>query len=407
MTGRIIVFILFFAFFYDLKISEPILTVRFFMGAIGFVLFLIEMMANRVTFKKRYLSIIFVYSLLLLWNYFTCIINNSNEFQSLYELKFLLIIFFAAFFLVKVSSRYITSVSQLFDIIILLALVQCSIAVVSQFSDSVHAFVLANANALEEFLEHEQETRLIGIGSAVFFGVLPTSSLASLACVYQFFHSPMKRKTIYAILFIIISFITFLMARTSLFALISAIVLYIYYSRESGRSIRKSKKINISLLIVLPIVVFIIFRLVETYMSEQMFEWAFNSFSRDSQNSTVREIYDWYAFTTIDTETFWIGDARLTDNDGYYMGLDAGYLRAIFYFGLIGLLLYFFYQYYIARIIFKATNNKDLWLFVLAYFLFYFFIMIKGYTSIAKELLFLLVMIDYGKLKINENRVLS
>lgn len=133
-----------------------------------------------------------------------------------------------------------------------------------------------------------------------------------------------------------------------------------------------------------------------------MYEWAFNSFSRNSQNTTVQEMYEWYTLTHFETKTLWIGDGRMTTDGGsYYMGIDAGYIRTIFNVGIIGLLLYFYYQYYIAKTIYKTTNNRDLWYFVLAYFLFYFFIMMKGYNSISKELLFLLVMIDYGHLKID------
>ena len=392
MVERILLFVLFFLFFYDIKISEPFLTVRFFMGLIGSIVFIIEMLKNKVSVKRRYISILVVYVLLLIWNFVTCYINNSSEFQYMYELKFLIIIFFASYFLVKISRRFITSVSQLFDVIILMALVQCAIAVLASVSDGIHQFVMANANAIEQFLEREQGTRLIGVGSAVFFGVLPTSSLAILSSIYQYFFSDRRNKVFYVISFVFIFFITFLMARTIVFVSIPAVMLYFIYSKEK---VDKSNKV---LLILLPIVLLLLYRYASSFMSAEMYEWAFNSFSRNSENTTVREIYEWYAFTHFDTKTLLIGDARMTDGEDYYMGIDAGYIRAVFNVGIIGLFLYFYFQYYIVKTIYKATRNKELWFFVIGYFIFYYFIMFKGYTSISKELLFLLVMIDYGRL---------
>lgn len=392
MVERILLFVLFFLFFYDIKISEPFLTVRFFMGLIGSIVFIIEMLKNKVSVKRRYISILVVYVLLLIWNFVTCYINNSSEFQYMYELKFLIIIFFASYFLVKISRRFITSVSQLFDVIILMALVQCAIAVLASVSDGIHQFVMANANAIEQFLEREQGTRLIGVGSAVFFGVLPTSSLAILSSIYQYFFSDRRNKVFYVISFVFIFFITFLMARTIVFVSIPAVMLYFIYSKEKGD---KSNKV---LLILLPIVLLLLYRYASSFMSAEMYEWAFNSFSRNSENTTVREIYEWYAFTHFDTKTLLIGDARMTDGEDYYMGIDAGYIRAVFNVGIIGLFLYFYFQYYIVKTIYKATRNKELWFFVIGYFIFYYFIMFKGYSSISKELLFLLVMIDYGRL---------
>lgn len=392
MVERILLFVLFFLFFYDIKISEPFLTVRFFMGLIGSIVFIIEMLKNKVSVKRRYISILVVYVLLLIWNFVTCYINNSSEFQYMYELKFLIIIFFASYFLVKISRRFITSVSQLFNVIILMALVQCAIAVLASVSDGIHQFVMANANAIEQFLEREQGTRLIGVGSAVFFGVLPTSSLAILSSIYQYFFSDRRNKVFYVISFVFIFFITFLMARTIVFVSIPAVMLYFIYSKEKGD---KSNKV---LLILLPIVLLLLYRYASSFMSAEMYEWAFNSFSRNSENTTVREIYEWYAFTHFDTKTLLIGDARMTDGEDYYMGIDAGYIRAVFNVGIIGLFLYFYFQYYIVKTIYKATRNKELWFFVIGYFIFYYFIMFKGYSSISKELLFLLVMIDYGRL---------
>ena len=401
MVERIILYLLFFLFFYDMKISEPFLTVRFFMGMIGGVLFVIEMLKNKVAINKWYISIFMVFSLLLIWNYITCSYNSSNEYQYMYELKFLIIIFFASFFLVRISRNSITTISSLFDLIVLMALGQCCIAILASVSESVQQFVMAHSNALEQFLEREQGTRLIGIGSAVFFGVLPTSSLAILCCIYQYFHSLRRNKTIYALGFFFISFITFLMARTSIFVMLSAAFLYFKYSKEQG------KMSNKTLLLLLPIILLLLFRFAGSFMSAEMYEWAFRSFSRDSENTTVREIYEWYAFTHFDTNTLLIGDARMTDGEGYYMGIDAGYIRAVFNVGIIGLILYFYFQYFEVKTIYKVTKNKDLWYFALAYFIFYFFIMLKGYSSISKELLFLLVMIDYGHLKFNDIKLVK
>lgn len=65
---------------------------------------------------------------------------------------------------------------------------------------------------------------------------------------------------------------------------------------------------------------------------------------RFSTSSTTR-LFDEMYFNIEEAKTFLIGDAIYTNEDGsYYMHTDAGYMRNILYFGLIGIIILFFYQ---------------------------------------------------------------
>ena len=90
--------------------------------------------------------------------------------------------------------------------------------------------------------------------------------------------------------------------------------------------------------------------------------------------------------------TWIIGDAKYVDeNGGYYMHVDVGYLRILFYGGLIGLFLYLLYIYNLARYTYiQSGKNNEVKLFLTIYFILVLMWMWKGhYDTNCLLLLFL------------------
>ena len=92
-------------------------------------------------------------------------------------------------------------------------------------------------------------------------------------------------------------------------------------------------------------------------------------------------------------KTYIIGDGYYTDPivpSEYYKGTDIGYLRLIYYFGMVGLAIYFVIQTYVIKEAYKYSSKYKM-LFILL--IFYLVILnVKGFT----DLLFLIVLFCFN-----------
>ena len=81
---------------------------------------------------------------------------------------------------------------------------------------------------------------------------------------------------------------------------------------------------------------------------EQGFELVLNAQdSGEMSSASTNRLGEMYESYPTRIETYILGDGYYTDpNDGkYYMHIDIGYFRLIYYFGLLGLFFYLSYQY--------------------------------------------------------------
>ena len=84
-----------------------------------------------------------------------------------------------------------------------------------------------------------------------------------------------------------------------------------------------------------------------------------------------------------DGKTWIIGDAQYEDErGGYYMHTDVGYLRVLFYGGLIGLFLYLLYIYKVTHLVFiRSGKDSQIKLFLTVYYLLVLIWMWKGHCD--------------------------
>jgi hypothetical protein len=87
-------------------------------------------------------------------------------------------------------------------------------------------------------------------------------------------------------------------------------------------------------------------------------------------------------------KTYLIGDGRYYNNpgdpsSGYYMATDVGFLRLIYYFGAIGLLVYFLFQFAVLYRAFLFNKHVPHFAaFVVLAFLYCVILNLKGFTDI-------------------------
>lgn len=194
--------------------------------------------------------------------------------------------------------------------------------------------------------------RFHGIGTAMYYGVLPSAMLGLMATMYLLVNSnTFKTKISYIFIWCIIFAVSFLTARFTIFIGALSIVYYLY---ASGR---RSLAQNIVLLALMGLFFFCAYKILLDNATKRLLEWAFGEFSGD-KGGTASVLYDLWLNTRFTLKTLLIGDAKYNIADGvYYMNTDIGIFRQIYYGGLIGLFLDLKVHYKIFRV--GVANEKD------------------------------------------------
>jgi len=128
------------------------------------------------------------------------------------------------------------------------------------------------------------------------------------------------------------------------------------------------------------------------------FEMFINYFEKGELSAkSTDQLFDMYDIYPDNAKTWIIGNGYWTDpiyQDHYYMDTDVGYARMIFYFGIIGLFIYFSYQVAVARSANLATGGKYKPFFVTLIALLL-ILNLKGFTDMSQTLsLFLFISPD-------------
>ena len=239
--------------------------------------------------------------------------------------------------------------------IIGVCLVQCILAQVIDASPSFKSFVDSYVNQGQAFLT--DVNRLYGIGANLdVAGSRFAVALILIACLLISNYSMSSQATwIYVLSYILIAVLGSIIARTTYVGAVVGVIYMVLSSKPSNWGVSK-RGVNIFwtvcilLVIAVPIFTYLynaspqvhkmlrfafegFFNLVETG------EWSISSNEALKTMVVFPEttktwiIGDGYFNNPINTDPYFLGEAT----GGYYMGTDVGYLRFIFYFGLIGL----------------------------------------------------------------------
>lgn len=216
-------------------------------------------------------------------------------------------------------------------------------------------------------MERTEGTRLIGIGANFFAAAVINGTLLILLAAYivSYNHST-KHMVVLIVSYALITVLGMMMARTTLFgALLGFVIILI----NIISSTRKFFKITGSLLIIL-ILSFIMLDTFGMYSSDKMdtlTSFGFEMFENKQQNggkfetSSMHSLYRMWNTIPSDIKTWIIGDGLWEDHGFYYKNVDLGYLRNLWYFGLLG--SFFIYRFYYKTIktifIEKAIFNSN------------------------------------------------
>lgn len=137
--------------------------------------------------------------------------------------------------------------------------------------------------------------------------------------------------------------------------------------------------------------------------NEQAFNWAFEIFINFSNNGTLEsdstnQLQEMYVLPD-NIKTWLIGDGRISNGGlGFYMDTDVGYIRSLFYWGLIGSIIYYYVQYKYYSIVRGLIHNIYIRKYLFMIVLWFYIYNLKDFWRIDQFLvLFLFVALDISK----------
>lgn len=293
---------------------------------------------------------------LAIWMGFSILINTPSQIWFLQFAVLQIIYAIGAAFIVDISNS--KTVLAFLWIIFLYVIIQNLTAFLGLQLPAISNFIhLIEKDTFFENREYALGYRALGFGEHVFFtgGVWSALGMLVVTCLY-------KIKSIniweYVLSFSVIFITGLFVARTSMTGVISILLLFFPLKK------RIRKLLQYSFFAILTLV--IIFQLQKqlsnsNYNTEYAFE-IIDNFTKSGElgtQSSDKTIAMWNTLPN-NLSTWIAGDAMYTEeiSGGYYKHVDVGYLRIIFYGGLIGLLLYIGYTIKLLHM-FYVENNKN------------------------------------------------
>lgn len=362
MFKKLILFLLLFTLIYKPEFIVIPHSVNMFFGLLGMVVYYTNRSrANMITtaagLSLRYIIRCFIPFVVV--SLISILVNFSFD---LYypRLAVSLVLSFFSYYLVAVLFYKIygeMTIQKVSDYFIIAECLFLFIGLVSFFSPDI--FNLLNSiqrlgDIGENAIERTEGTRLISIG-AQFFTAAMINGFVLIIIGLHFLYDKLslKKRIIYLIAFIYIFVIGLMMGRTTLIGGACGLLL-IAYSLVKGRV--SFIKLIFAFAVTAGVAVFVVSKVMSsskydfTLLSEFGFEMFINYLNGDGfdahSNNAMRDMYD-----TIpsDLKTWIIGDAKWSEGDHYYKRVDTGYLRGLWYFGIVGLITLFIYYYKIIR----------------------------------------------------------
>jgi hypothetical protein len=210
--------------------------------------------------------------------------------------------------------------------------------------------------------------RLYGIGAGLdVAGSRFAAVLVMIAVMAQNLSKTRYEKYIwlYLIAFILISVVGNMIARTTTVGILVAVAYWFYSlvkNDESRGKLRLWKYLILILVIFIPVIIYLYsvdynFQNNIRFAFEGFFSMAEKGYWETNSNNILKNmivfpdnfktwvIGDGYIENPTGRDPYYVGPAY----GGYYMGTDIGYLRFIFYFGMIGLSMFILYFYKVAK----------------------------------------------------------
>lgn len=305
--------------------------------------------------------------ILIFISFITSVVNATDDYSILttHVNNLATIVFsivFIAYF-ITMKNRYELSIFKFLSIVFF---IQCFFVLLMllfpSVSDSIQSIIKTDSQIAR--MESYNGIRGLGLTGFVAFGFSVTMGVLYPIFAYWIKYEAKLNDVTKIILLLTAAICSLSAGRTSILGIFIAVLIIFFPIRFNIYGMLKAIKIIIMLGVIVLISVFFIFnnpdlKQIAIYYSRYVFQSIWNyleygSFSIQSLNH-------------LDTMYFYpeninwlIGTGHYTNADGtYYMHTDAGYMRFLLYFGLLGsLITYFFFSYLSMSVIYREESRR-------------------------------------------------
>lgn len=348
----------------------PGINTKMAMAVVGILVSIYRLTMNRGTaIPKNVFMVSLLAGMVSLAGIFAVIYNNTMDYAYASYLVSMWVWLSAALVLCtlieKVHNRL--SVPLVCHYLIAVSVVQCLLALWIDFDPAIKNLVDTYISQDQDFLN--EVNRLYGIGA--WLDVAGTRFSACLIMIAYLVNQAKDRLTdkqiwLYFIAYAIIAVVGNMVARTTSVGIALTIFYYVlvakpWQSTIEFRSWKLWKYVGLALVVFVPMV-YVLYTHNDQF--HKLFRFAFEAFFNyiergEFETSSTDRLQTMYVFPE-SLKTWLIGDGYFSNPygdpnfigkyiGGYYMGTDVGYLRFIFYSGLMGLLAFSVFMIYSAQ----------------------------------------------------------
>lgn len=406
MMARLLFSIILFFYLYAFSLAVlPILSTRIILGLIGFIYIVFNLYQNlsqgKLLINRRVLYVSLALILIFSVSFFSIIYNKTNDYEFIKFSLSMFIGFLSATSIYKIAGYLGIRKDEytLITCLIIAILLQCSISLAMYFSpyisDTINSVIhMSELSIIKQ--EALQGLRIIGFSRSYFSaGIYCGMGLLLIAYLIRYYTQDRKQILLLVISYIFIFIVGMMMARTTLIGMAFSILLLIAPTSIRNLIHPSKRKLKfLTLLIAIPMMIVHIFLLFFPSFLQKIdpliqfaFELFFNLIQENSlETRSTNSMLNMYKFPD-NLKTWLIGDAMWSLDGGteYYMHTDIGYSRLLFYFGVLGLVIFIGYQ----LVLIKMSLNKKLALILLS--LYFLILNLKGFADLSNFLILILI----------------
>lgn len=371
----------FFTYFYPITLSAfPISTGRLLqlIGVLYFAFYAVSYGILKSTFKY-FCAGLFIF---IMGCASAIVINGTNDLSMAFIGVLMFIYFCSAFvlsYLVFKAYRK-PSIDVVLKLVVIVTILQSIISLlffaIPTLLENYYSYVI-----IDDELKSRQESysafRLIGIGSMQYATSAVQYGIVLWALIYLKARRAIRSNFIFFSGVILLGIAGALSGRTFFILLLFCIPFTFFVCRER----RRAFKILLEIFLPLSIVAFVAFSFFYAIYPEAV-EWVFEIFinmatndSLEVESASTNQLLEMYIWPT-DLKTWIIGDGQAVNPSGFgfYKNTDVGYIRSLYYWGVIGSIVYYYVQvaqYYIIKNLYPSYSFRVYSLFIL-FFLFIF-----------------------------------
>lgn len=381
-----------------------------------FVLAMICYLCNKKKFDAKiscvYLRLLRIPILIGLWAFVCICLNTTSDYSFVvYPLQiiYLLVLSYATFYVLKSLHQNITYEAIVYYVVSVLV---CAgvIAVLMFVNPSINAFFfeMQGIDITSRTILLYFDRRLIGLGCFYFGGglIFGFGLILIMSLLLQSFSK--KKQLLLGILYLFVLVVGMFIARTCLVGFVISLIL-LFANLLKVRIKRHVFGLFLKMLCflfftaILLIYVYNLFPSIKNDYSQIVdfgMELFINLFEgeelKTDSTEALKTMYNWPA----DIKTYIYGDGYFVGDaiDTYYKNTDVGYLRLIYYFGILGAVLLFLQQIYVLFFINKYEENMYVKQMCVLLFVYILLLNLKGYVDFS-PLLFVFLHYELYKYK--------